>query len=76
LQSPFRKERVEEELEEELRAFLKRPAHAAKNQKRISTRAPPKRAGRALAFLTKTYHGSRIIGHVALTVHRLVRACS
>src|ERR1700690_4190278 len=32
---------------------------------RIYTRAPPKRVGRAFALLTKTYHGSRIIGQVA-----------
>jgi hypothetical protein len=31
---------------------------------RIYTRAPPKRVGRAFALLTKTYHGSRIIGQV------------
>src|SRR6266852_6265221 len=29
---------------------------------RICTRAPPKRAGRAFALLTKTYHGSRLVG--------------
>jgi len=56
---------------EEERTFVESLAHAAKNQKEFP--APPKRAGRDLALLTKTYHESRIIGHVALTVHRLVR---
>jgi hypothetical protein len=32
--------------------------------KKIYTRAPPKRVGRAFALLTKTYHGSRINGKV------------
>jgi hypothetical protein len=31
---------------------------------RIYTRAPAERVGRAFALLTKTYHGSRRIGHV------------
>ena len=31
--------------------------------KKIYTRAPPKRVGRAFALLTKTYHGSRLIGN-------------
>jgi hypothetical protein len=39
-----------------------RPTHATKNQKEFCTRAPPKRARRAFALLTKTYHGSRLIG--------------
>src|SRR5271170_1504686 len=39
---------------------------------RIYTRAPPKRVGRAFALLTKTYHGSRIIGKLATTAS----ACS
>jgi hypothetical protein len=29
-------------------------------------RAPPERVGRAFALLTKTYHGSRVTGHVPL----------
>src|SRR5271154_6392221 len=37
--------------------------------KRIYTRAPPKRVGRAFALLTKTYHGSRITGHLATSTH-------
>src|SRR6266478_1400461 len=44
----------------EIGTTAERPTHAAKNQKRIYTRAPPKRAGRAFALLTKTYHGSRL----------------
>jgi hypothetical protein len=48
----------------EIGTTAERPTHAAKNQKRIYTRAPPKRAGRAFALLTKTYHGSRITGQV------------
>src|SRR6202011_5284930 len=38
-----------------------------RNSKRIYTRAPPKRVGRAFALLTKTYHGSLVLsrGHRA-----------
>src|SRR5450755_3997402 len=32
--------------------------------KKTYTRAPPKRVGRAFALLTKTYHGSRVIGNL------------
>jgi hypothetical protein len=39
-----------------------RPTPALKKQKRIYTRAPPERVERAFALLTKTYHGSRVIG--------------
>ena len=44
--------------------LMLRAIAAAKNQKEVCTRAPPKRAGGALALLTKTYHGSRITGHL------------
>ena len=44
-----------------------REAHArGEESERIYTRAPPQRVGRALALLTKTYHGSRITGQWAL----------
>jgi len=42
-----------------------REAHTrGEESEKIYTRAPPKRVGRAFALLTKTYHGSRVIGHV------------
>jgi hypothetical protein len=44
---------------------------------RICTRAPPKRVGRALALLTKTYHG-RVIGNWPTAKQgqrRCLRAC-
>ena len=34
-----------------------------------NTCAPPKRVGRAFALLTKTYHGSRLTGHVDPSTH-------
>jgi hypothetical protein len=43
-----------------------RPRHAPTDEKRICTRAPPQRVGRAFALLTKTYHGSRLTGEVGL----------
>ena len=39
------------------------PQMSGEETERIYTRAPPKRVGRALALLTKTYHGSRVIGN-------------
>ena len=48
----------------EIGTTAERPTHAAKNQKRIYTRAPPKRAERAFALLTKTYCGSRVTGRL------------
>src|SRR5258708_35923034 len=47
-----------------------RPTHAARNQKEFCTRAPPKRVGRAFALLTKTYHGSRLVGSDLRASHR------
>jgi hypothetical protein len=56
------------------------PQMSGEETERIYTRAPPKRVGRALALLTKTYHGSRVTGQVfgsdfnypvtALTMHQ------
>jgi hypothetical protein len=46
-----------------------KPTHAAKNQKEIYTRAPPKRVRGAFALLTKTYHGSRLTVHVGTGTH-------
>jgi hypothetical protein len=45
-----------------------RPTHAERKSKRIYTRAPPKRAGRAFALLTKTYHRSRVIGNLEVVL--------
>ena len=45
-----------------------RPTHAAKKSKRIYTRAPPERVGRAFALLTKTYHGSQVTGQLVLVI--------
>jgi len=42
------------------------PTHAAMKQKELCTRAPPKRAKRAFALLTKTYNGSRVTGQMGL----------
>jgi hypothetical protein len=42
------------------------PQMSGEETERIYTRAPPKRVGRALALLTKTYHGSRVTGQVVL----------
>jgi hypothetical protein len=42
------------------------PQMSGEETERIYTRAPPKRVGRALALLTKTYHGSRVTGNVIL----------
>jgi hypothetical protein len=42
------------------------PQMSGEETERIYTRAPPKRVGRALALLTKTYHGSRVTGHRVL----------
>src|SRR6266850_2437710 len=56
--------------------LMLRAIAAAKNQKEVGTRAPPKRAGGALALLTKTYHGSRITGQVVSTRQRSVYSLS
>jgi hypothetical protein len=40
------------------------PQMSGEETERIYTRAPPKRVGRALALLTKTYHGSRVTVHL------------
>ena len=50
----------------EIGTTAERPTRAAKKPERNYTRAPPERVGRAFALLTKTYHGSRLIGHVVL----------
>jgi hypothetical protein len=42
------------------------PQMSGEETERIYTRAPPKRVGRALALLTKTYHGSRVTGQWVL----------
>ena len=49
------------------------PQMSGEETERIYTRAPPKRVGRALALLTKTYHGSRVTGDVDLIGFSLVQ---
>src|SRR5271156_6492068 len=41
-----------------------RGQHTRRETERIYTCAPPERVRRTVALLTKTYHGSRIIGQV------------
>src|ERR1700739_1219859 len=41
-----------------------RGQRSALKNPRVCTRAPPKRVGRAFFLWTKTYHGSRLTGHV------------
>jgi hypothetical protein len=42
------------------------PQMSGEETERIYTRAPPKRVGRALALLTKTYHGSHVTEQMVL----------
>jgi hypothetical protein len=42
-----------------------KPETRGEESNKICKRAPPKRVGRAFALLTKTYHGSRLIGLAA-----------
>jgi hypothetical protein len=50
----------------EIGTTAEKPNARGEGSERSYTRAPPKRVRRAFALLTKTYHGSRVIGEVLL----------